>query len=177
MRLLCTLAESISADNAIELALCADDRDADSLCLVMERLHQDCKHVLQTHGAMSETQAMPLLADMVLALEHHHTCGIVHRDLKPENMLLTPSGRLKLADFGLSHIAARASSRSEEVAKDPSIVGTRFYMAPETIRGKSRGFETAADWWSFGVIMYEFLPGFPPFQVRLPELGADTTCQ
>ena len=76
-----------------------------------------------------------------------------------------PSGRLKLADFGLSHIAARAASaRPDDVAKDPSIVGTPFYMAPETIRGKSRGNETAADWWSFGVITYEFLLGFPPFQ-------------
>ena len=139
--------------------------DADNLCLVMERLHQDCKNVLQSHGAMSEAQGIPLLADMVLALEHLHTCGIVHRDLKPENMLLTPSGRLKLADFGLSHIAQRLGTRPiDDVAKDPSIVGTPFYMAPETIRGKSRGVETAADWWSFGVIMYEFLLGFPPFQ-------------
>ena len=154
--------------------------DADSLCLVMERLHQDCKHVLQSHGAMSEAQAIPLLSDMVLALEHLHTCGIVHRDLKPENMLLTPSGRLKLADFGLSHIAARVGSRPEDVAKDPSIVGTPFYMAPETIRGKSRGFEAAGDWWSFGVIAYEFLLGFPPFQVsrngrRVPSLLSRAT--
>ena len=138
--------------------------DNDSLYLVMERLHQDCKHVLQAYGAMSEAQAMPLLADMVLALEHLHSCGIVHRDLKPENMLLTASGRVKLADFGLSHIAARAAQRLDDVAKDPSIVGTPFYMAPETIRGKSRGHEAAADWWSFGVIAYEFLLGFPPFQ-------------
>jgi len=107
---------------------------------------------------------MPVLADMVLALEHLHVCGIVHRDLKPENMLLTPTGRLKLADFGLSHVAVRSGPRADDVAKDPSIVGTPFYMAPETIRGKARGFEAAADWWSFGVITYEFLLGFPPFQ-------------
>jgi serine/threonine protein kinase len=138
--------------------------DSEALYLVMERLQQDCKHVLQVHGAMREAHAMPILADMVLALEHLHACGIVHRDLKPENMLLTTTGRLKLADFGLSHVMARAAPRADEVAKDPSIVGTPFYMAPETIRGKARGFEAAADWWSFGVITYEFLLGFPPFQ-------------
>ena len=138
--------------------------DADSLYLVMERLHQDCKHVLQASGAMLETTALPIMADLLLALEHLHSCGIVHRDLKPENMLLTPQGRLKLADFGLSHISKAANARPDEVAKDPSIVGTPFYMAPETIRGKARGHESAADWWSFGVIAYEFLLGFPPFQ-------------
>jgi len=138
--------------------------DQDALYLVMERLQQDCKHVLQTHGAMAEHHARPLLADMLLALEHLHACGIIHRDLKPENMLLGTTGRLKLADFGLSHIAARQNIRADDIAKDPSIVGTPFYMAPETIRGKARGFEAAADWWSFGVIIYEFLLGFPPFQ-------------
>ena len=138
--------------------------DPDALYLVMERLQQDCKHVLQVHGAMSEQHARPVLADLLLALEHLHACGIVHRDLKPENMLLDPAGRLKLADFGLSHIMARQSVRADDIAKDPSIVGTPFYMAPETIRGKARFFEAAADWWSFGVILYEFLLGFPPFQ-------------
>jgi len=138
--------------------------DGDALYLVMERLQQDCKHVLQVHGAMAEQHARPILADLLLALEHLHACGIIHRDLKPENMLLGPTGRLKLADFGLSHIAVRQPVRADDIAKDPSIVGTPFYMAPETIRGKARGFESAADWWSFGVIMYEFLLGFPPFQ-------------
>jgi len=138
--------------------------DSEALYLVMERLQQDCKHVLQVHGAMREEHALPVLADMTLGLEHLHACGIIHRDLKPENMLLTPTGRLKLADFGLSHVAVRTGRGAEDVAKDPSIVGTPFYMAPETIRGKARGFEAAADWWSFGVITYEFLLGFPPFQ-------------
>jgi len=124
------------------------------------------------------------MADLALALEHMHGCGIYHRDLKPENLLLTQDGRLKLADFGLSHVVPpvqRASGNSnhasspplttqllqqpeDNTAHDPSIVGTPFYMAPEIIRGKARGIEVASEWWSYGVILYEFLTGYPPFQ-------------
>jgi serine/threonine protein kinase len=112
---------------------------------------------------------------LALALEHMHGCGIYHRDLKPENLLLTQDGRLKLADFGLSHVAApvqRVTSPlasqllqpEDDTARDPSIVGTPFYMAPEVIRGKARGIEVAGEWWSYGVILHEFLTGHPPFQ-------------
>ena len=132
--------------------------------LVMECLHSDCKQMLSQRGVLSEQQTVSLMADVALALEHLHSCGIVHRDLKPENLLLTSSGRCKLADFGLSHVSPKAAVSEEELARDPSIVGTPFYMAPETIRGKARGVEGATDWWSYGVMVYEFLTGFPPFQ-------------
>ena len=134
------------------------------LYLVMECLHSDCKQMLSQRGVLSEQQTVSLMADVALALEHLHSCGIVHRDLKPENLLLTSSGRCKLADFGLSHVSPKAAVSEEELARDPSIVGTPFYMAPETIRGKARGVEGATDWWSYGVMVYEFLTGFPPFQ-------------
>jgi len=155
--------------------------DVERLYLVMECLHSDCKHLLQRHGALAEAQALLIMADLLLALEHLHTCGIVHRDLKPENMLLTSNGRLKLADFGLSHIeqtapsaageAATAAAAAAAVLKDPSIVGTPFYMAPEVLRGKSQGIALASEWWSFGVILYELLVGYPPFQgVKVAEI-------
>ena len=138
--------------------------DANRLYLVMECLASDCKQLLHKRGVIDEALATSIMADLALALEHLHSCAIVHRDLKPENMLLTPDHRVKLADFGLSHIAAKAALSDEEVQRDPSIVGTPFYMAPETIRGKGRGFEAASDWWGFGAILYELLTGFAPFQ-------------
>ena len=147
--------------------------DASRLFLVMECMHSDAKELLIQLGKIPEQQTVSLMADLGLALEHMHGCGVYHRDLKPENLLLTQDGRLKLADFGLSHVVApvqRSNATSlllqqpDDTARDPSIVGTPFYMAPEIIRGKARGIEVASEWWSFGVIMYEFLTGFPPFQ-------------
>ena len=148
--------------------------DAARLYLVMECMHSDCKQLVQQCGVVPEMQARGLMADLVLALEHMHGCGVYHRDLKPENLLLTREGRLKLADFGLSQVVPPPSSSpqqasgvpEDDTAHDPSIVGTPFYMAPEVLQGRARGIEAASEWWSCGVILYEFLTGFPPFQGR-----------
>ncbi|XP_064404660.1 ribosomal protein S6 kinase alpha-3-like isoform X2 [Halichondria panicea] len=95
------------------------------------------------------------LAELALALDHLHTLGIVYRDLKPENILLDAEGHIKLTDFGLSKEAV-------EDRKTFSFCGTVEYMAPEVVNRKGHG--TTADWWSFGVLMYEMLTGSLPFQ-------------
>ncbi|CAI8017761.1 Ribosomal protein S6 kinase alpha-3 [Geodia barretti] len=95
------------------------------------------------------------LAELALALDHLHTVGIVYRDLKPENILLDSEGHIKLTDFGLSKEAV-------EDKKTFSFCGTVEYMAPEVVNRKGHG--TTADWWSFGVLMYEMLTGSLPFQ-------------
>lgn len=96
------------------------------------------------------------LAELALALHHLHSIGIVYRDLKPENILLDSEGHVKLTDFGLSK-----ESIFEE-KKTFSFCGTVEYMAPEVVNRKGHG--TAADWWSYGVLMYEMLTGALPFQ-------------
>lgn len=95
------------------------------------------------------------LAELALALDHLHKLGIVYRDLKPENILLDSDGHIKLTDFGLSKEAV-------EDQKTFSFCGTVEYMAPEVVNRKGHG--TTADWWSFGVLMYEMLTGSLPFQ-------------
>ncbi|XP_042213941.1 ribosomal protein S6 kinase alpha-2-like isoform X2 [Homarus americanus] len=95
------------------------------------------------------------LAELALALDHLHSVGVIYRDLKPENILLDADGHISLTDFGLCKEAL-------DDQKAYSFCGTVEYMAPEVVN--RRGHNTAADWWSFGVLLFEMLTGALPFQ-------------
>ncbi|XP_016304989.1 ribosomal protein S6 kinase alpha-2-like [Sinocyclocheilus anshuiensis] len=96
------------------------------------------------------------LAELALALDHLHSLGIIYRDLKPENILLDEEGHIKITDFGLSKEAIDHDKRAY------SFCGTIEYMAPEVVN--RRGHTQSADWWSFGILMFEMLTGSLPFQ-------------
>jgi len=89
----------------------------------------------------------------MLALEYLHSQSVVHRDIKLENVLLDGKGNVRVTDFNVAKLL--------EERRTFSMKGTLFCMAPEVILKKGHDF--AADFWSFGVFVYELLTGGPPF--------------
>jgi serine/threonine protein kinase len=138
-----------------------------NLYLVMEYLPGgDLWSVLQSLGALEEEPARCYALQIARALAHLHAHGIIHRDIKPGNILISANGGLKLTDFGLSSTGVlgrqhRDSSESEEIVASGSCIGSPDYVAPEILLLRPHSY--AVDWWSFGVIVYEFLTGMPPF--------------
>ena len=115
-------------------------------------------------------------AETVLAVEYLHSFGIVHRDLKPDNLLITALGHIKLTDFGLSKMGLMSLAtnlyegyidKETKQFSDKQVFGTPEYIAPEVIL--RQGYGKPVDWWSMGVILYEFLIGCVPFFGETPE--------
>lgn len=124
----------------------------------------DLYSLLQKVGTIDEDNAKIYILQIVHALGYLHSQGIIHRDLKPDNILISKEGDLRLTDFGLSYVGLfnrNSISNSTTVVKSESIVGTPDYTAPEIIMGLPHSF--SVDFWSLGVILYEFLTGVPPF--------------
>jgi serine/threonine protein kinase len=112
---------------------------------------------LHNNDHFSENKARFYIAEIVLAIDHLHKNNILYRDLKPENILLDELGHIKLTDFGLSKIM-----NNIEKDKTYTICGTPIYVAPEVLTGQ--GYNKLVDWWSLGVLLYEFLAGYSPYK-------------
>ncbi len=115
--------------------------------------------------AMNPRRALELAVQMADALADAHAAGVVHGDLKPDNVIVTPKGRVKILDFGLSAWtnggAARVHAAAAPTADAAAARDTIAYMSPEQTIGERGDHRT--DIFSFAVMLFEMLTGRPPF--------------
>ena len=116
---------------------------------------------LKKNPQLKTNQAKFYLSEIFLSLQYIHENNYIYRDLKPENILIGKDGHIKLSDFGFSKLVT-----DEKVY---TICGTPSYEAPEIY--KKKGYDKMVDWWSFGVIMFEMLAGYKPFDIEKREIN------
>jgi serine/threonine protein kinase len=143
------------------------DETAHQHFIVMERVSgQSCAELLRDRGHLDVEEAVSIITQACRGLDYAHRNGVVHRDVKPGNLLVSDTGVVKLADFGI----ARATDQSS-ITQVGSVLGTAAYLAPEQARGEEAG--PRADIYSLGVVSYQLLSGRLPYEASsLSELAA-----
>ena len=131
-------------------------RDDHDLLMVMEFLEGETFEKLIERGPMPVPRAVALCAQVLDALQYAHAAGVVHRDLKPANVMLTPSGDIKVMDFGIARVQG-----SEHLTTNGYMVGTPAYMAPEQVRGEE--VDPRMDLYAIAVVLYRMVTQRLPF--------------
>ena len=121
---------------------------------------------LRRHGPLSPRQTLGILTQTTLALAEAAASGIVHRDVKPENILLSESGRVKVADFGLAFLSPNHRPFDDSLTQVGVALGTPLYMSPEQAR--SEPLDWRSDVYSLGITAFWMLTGRVPFTAETP---------
>ena len=171
-------------------------QDSNYLYLVLEFIQGgDLMNLLIKRSILSENEAKFYCGEIALALNFIHQRGLVHLDLKPDNILICSSGHLKLTDFGLATYFRKTDGRFQNLVSqiqnyiiDPdrplndkrhhdrtTLITTCDYTAPEILLQNPA--DASADWWSFGVILYEMIFGYTPFYANTPQQTAFNVLQ
>ena len=128
--------------------------------IVMEFIDgRTLKHALDADERLAAADAIRLVGDILDGLAYSHALGVVHRDIKPANIMLTASGRAKIADFGIARI------ESSSLTQAGTVLGTPAYMSPEQFMGHV--VDRRSDIYSTGVLLYQLLTGERPFEGSL----------
>ncbi len=126
--------------------------------IVMEYVEgQSLDTWLESQDNVELDQTVDILLQVAYALEYAHSKGIIHRDIKPSNILIEPSGKVMLTDFGVAYLHDQSDGAIEQ-----TIVGTPFYMAPEQLNGATP--DVRSDLYSCGVLFYKMVFSILPFE-------------
>lgn len=132
--------------------------EGDSLYIVMEYIDGiTLKEYMENRGVLPNSEALPLIKQILKGLSHAHERGIVHRDVKPHNIILLKDGTIKITDFGI----ARLTKFDTQTISDMTI-GSVHYISPEQASGDRT--DERSDIYSVGIILYEMLTGKLPFE-------------
>jgi serine/threonine-protein kinase len=138
--------------------------DGGNVFLAMEYVPgRTLRDLLRDRGALSVRAALDVLEPVLAALGAAHRAGLVHRDVKPENVLITESGLVKVADFGLVRVlgSADGAPTSTSTATGGTVMGTVSYLAPEQILPDAPT-DQRVDVYAAGILLYEMLTGRRP---------------
>jgi serine/threonine-protein kinase len=132
--------------------------------IVMEYVEgHTVRDILTDGAAVPIEEAVEITVGVLSALEYSHHAGIVHRDIKPANVMITPTGAVKVMDFGIARAMADSAAT---MTQTNAVIGTAQYLSPEQARGEQ--VDTRSDLYSTGCMLFELLTGRPPFQGDSP---------
>jgi eukaryotic-like serine/threonine-protein kinase len=127
--------------------------------IVMEYVEgRTVRDLLTASSPLDWQEALRITSGVLAALEYSHRAGIVHRDIKPANVMLTPSGAIKVMDFGIARAIADSSAT---MTQTQAVIGTAQYLSPEQAKGQQ--VDARSDLYSTGCLLFELLTGRPPF--------------
>ncbi|GAB3594179.1 Stk1 family PASTA domain-containing Ser/Thr kinase [Angustibacter peucedani] len=132
--------------------------------IVMEYVEGRTLRELVTAGQRLDWhEALRITSGVLAALAYSHRAGIVHRDIKPANVMVTPTGDVKVMDFGIARAIADSSAT---MTQTQAVIGTAQYLSPEQARGET--VDARSDLYSAGCLLFELLTGRPPFVADSP---------
>jgi formylglycine-generating enzyme required for sulfatase activity/tRNA A-37 threonylcarbamoyl transferase component Bud32 len=147
--------------------------EGETYFIVMEYVEgETLKDRLYREGKLAPDQVLQISEQVLAGLAYAHRRGVVHRDIKPGNIMINREEKVKIADFGLAHLAK--SQGGADATLDRHTMGTLKYMAPEQLTS-ARNVDERTDIYSFGVCLYELITGNLPLGVFKMPTEVDST--